>query len=132
MPRKRDPIEAELGSRLKQSRMLAGMSQTMLAEKLGVSFQQIQKYEMGANRISASRLYRISRLLGLPLAYFFEGNDKPGPAAPTSRSSAKSHDRPAGDVARRETLELVRAYQGITDEKSRLAVRKLVRTLAHG
>ena len=132
MPRKRDPIESELGSRLKQSRTLAGMSQTALGEKLGVSFQQIQKYEMGANRISASRLYRISRLLGLPLNYFFEGGDKPMAETPKLRSSATSHDGLNGEVARRETLELVRAYQGIADEKSRLAVRKLIRTLAHG
>lgn len=67
------PVDLHVGRRLKQIRTLRRMSQTDVAKKLGLSFQQIQKYEIGSNRIAASRLYELSNVLGVPTSYFFEG-----------------------------------------------------------
>lgn len=69
----RSPIDAFVGGRVKMRRGLMGMSQTELANQLGITFQQVQKYEKGANRIGASRLYQISEVLGVPVQFFFEG-----------------------------------------------------------
>src|ERR1700756_2733344 len=72
-PRRPNPIDIHVGSRVRFRRMLLGMSQEKLGEKLGLTFQQVQKYEKGINRIGASRLQQISRTLDVPPAYFFEG-----------------------------------------------------------
>ncbi len=93
------PIDVHVGSRVRLRRTLLGMSQTQLGEKLGITFQQIQKYERGVNRISASRLYRLSHILDVPVSFFFDDLDE--------GASARSR----GDILlKRETLEFVRAY----------------------
>ena len=126
------PVDVHVGARVRLRRTLLGMNQTKLGEELGLSFQQVQKYERGTNRISASRLYDMCRVLDVTVEYFFE--DMPLEAGASSlategRGEAKepvSHD-PAF-MAKRETLELVRAYYKIENAD----VRKLVYQLITG
>ncbi len=114
------PIDVHVGSRVRLRRTLLGMNQTQLGEKLGITYQQIQKYEYGANRISASRLHQLSRILDVPVSYFFDGLDK--------GANVWSPD----DIwLKRETLELVRAYYRIGDPATRAGLRKLVQTMAN-
>jgi transcriptional regulator with XRE-family HTH domain len=110
-------IDRRVGARLRERRLLLGMSQQQLARALGITFQQVQKYENGANRISASRLWDISRRLDVPIEWFFgeEGGARPGERALES------------DLAKRETLELVRNYFSIRDAEIRRALVALAR-----
>ncbi|MCB2106938.1 MAG: helix-turn-helix transcriptional regulator [Rhodobacteraceae bacterium] len=112
-----DPIDIHVGKRVKLRRTLLHISQEQLAGDIGVTFQQVQKYESGHNRISASRLYDISRVLNCPIAYFFEDiNDDTvgGRQMPTARDVEGMSEEAAGFEAdpmqRTESLELVRAY----------------------
>lgn len=137
-----DPVDIHVGRRLRQRRALLGLSQEKLGRAIGLTFQQIQKYERGANRIGASRLLQLSRALAVPIAYFFE--DAPGTALPRGRKAdgklkASPHAAPsraaASDLgrdpfAKRETLELVRAYYAISNPYVRKRVLDLVRALA--
>lgn len=119
-----DPVDVHVGMRLRQRRTLLGMSQEKLAKAFGVSFQQVQKYERGANRISASRLHLLTKILDVPVSYFFEGlptavQERPLPADP------EAPDR----MTSRETLELVRAYYRILDPGVRKRLVDLARAL---
>lgn len=119
-----DPVDVHVGMRLRQRRTLLGMSQEKLAKAFGVSFQQVQKYERGANRISASRLHLLTRILDVPVAYFFEGlpteiQERPMPVDPDAPDKMSS----------RETLELVRAYYKILDPGVRKRLVDLARAL---
>jgi transcriptional regulator with XRE-family HTH domain len=119
-----DPVDIHVGARLRQRRTLLGMSQEKLAAAFGVSFQQIQKYERGANRVSASRLHQLTRILNVPVGYFFEG------IVDLQHNGSTGH--PANDsemVASRETLELVRAYYRIEDPTIRRRLVDLLRSL---
>ena len=120
-----DPVDVHVGQRLRQRRTLLGMSQERLAQAFGVSFQQVQKYERGANRISASRLHLLTKILDVPVTYFFEG-------LPTVDADAE--DSSAGDdrMANRETLELVRAYYKIPNPNIRKRLVDLARSLGKG
>lgn len=124
-----DPVDISVGSRLRQRRTLLGMSQEKLGRAVGLTFQQIQKYERGANRIGASRLLQLSRVLAVPIAYFFE--DVP---AVKTRSSQQTLAVGAGldndPFSRRETMELVRAYYAIANPYVRKRVLDLVRALS--
>ena len=91
-------------------RTLLGMNQTQLGEALGVSFQQVQKYEKGANRISASRLYQTSQVLDVPVSYFFEDLPESGEAAQRRPTVPKAPLTQQNPMTRSETLKLVRAY----------------------
>ena len=131
-----DPIDIYVGARLKLRRNLIGMSQEQLGKATGLTFQQIQKYERGANRISASRLFRLSQTLGVTVAYFFE--DLPAPLG-TAVSGFGESGQAALDGApakedevlhRRETLELIRAYYRITDPKQRRKIYELIKSMA--
>ncbi len=116
-----EPVDVHVGIRVRLRRTLLGMSQTDIADALGLTFQQVQKYENGKNRIAASRLYQLSRILDVPVGYFFEGLE--------GMAAARSSD----DVmAKRETLELVRAYYRISDPKVRDALRQLTQAMAKG
>ncbi len=113
------------------------MSQTALGEVMGISFQQLQKYEKGGNRISASRLYGLSKLLDVDIGYFFDEMDQAikseSPAQLSLRKSKRSARKPPKSedpLHKRETLELVRAYYRITDSKIRGHIRKLIQSTA--
>ena len=113
------PVDVQVGRRARERRTLEGMSQTAVAEKLGLTFQQLQKYERGDNRISASRLYELAQLFDVPVSYFFEGIE--------GGKNASSRDEM---VTKRETLELVRAYYAISDPDVREKIRKLTQAAA--
>ncbi len=113
------PVDVHVGGRVRLRRTLLGMSQTHLAEALGLTFQQVQKYERGTNRISSSRLYHISLIFGVPVSDFFEGFE--------DKTSARSPD----DVMlKRETLELVKAYYRIRDPEVREALHAMMKATA--
>jgi transcriptional regulator with XRE-family HTH domain len=110
--------------------MMIGMSQEALGEKLGVTFQQIQKYEKGHNRIGAGRLYQVARTLGVPVGYFFE-NAGQAPQLEGVSMEAGAPD-PLSFVASQEGLELNLAFSQIADGATRRKIVDLVRTLASG
>ncbi len=129
---KPNPIDVHVGGRVRLRRTLLGMSQEKLGEALGLTFQQVQKYERGANRIGASRLFDLSRVLDVPVSFFFD--DMSGEveqlsprlmAGLTEEPEAFDHD----PMTKRETLELVRAYYRITDPQVRRRVLDLARVL---
>ncbi|MDB5578753.1 MAG: transcriptional regulator [Bradyrhizobium sp.] len=126
------PIDLHVGLRVRQRRALLGLSQTDLGKTVGLSFQQVQKYERGANRVSASRLFEFAAVLGVPVSHFFDGmtsetaSGKRNPA----RANAKVSADEAGHSTKRETLELVRAYYKITDASQRKSLTGLVTALA--
>ena len=122
-----NPIDVHVGQRLRQRRVLVGLSQERLARMVGITFQQVQKYERGANRIVASRLYQLAKVLDVPVSYFFEdlGSDA---AAATAEGATEAASPDV--MAERETLELVRAYYGIQDERVRRRAFDLLRTLS--
>lgn len=129
------PIDVHVGSRIRLRRTLLGMSQERLGESLGLTFQQVQKYERGVNRVGASRLFDLSRVLDVPISFFFD--DMPDSLAATfggmparRQTSAEAQD-PFGDdtLTRRETLELVRAYYRISDPSLRKRVFDLIKSM---
>jgi len=130
------PIDVHVGSRIRLRRTLLGMSQERLGEALGLTFQQVQKYERGVNRVGASRLFDLSRVLDVPISFFFD--DMPESLASTygghlSRRTAgfsEMQDSFTDDALnRRETLELVRAYYRITDPAVRKRVFELIKSM---
>jgi len=132
-PRSR-PVDAHIGRRLRLRRTLMGFSQEKLADAVGLTFQQIQKYEKGANRIGASRLYQFSKILEVPPSYFFESMppeliENPGDML---ISVAVEPNAPRDPLTKRETLELVRAYYRITDPGVRKRLFDLVKSLSDG
>jgi transcriptional regulator with XRE-family HTH domain len=127
------PIDVHVGSRVRLRRTLLGMSQEKLGEALGLTFQQVQKYERGVNRIGASRLFDLSRVLDVPIGFFFD--DMPpemgGHQGRRFGGFQETQDGFEDDTLhRRETLELVRAYYRITDPSVRKRVFDLIKTLS--
>ncbi len=127
------PVDVHVGARLRVRRTLLGMTQTTLGDQLGVSFQQMQKYEKGTNRISSSRLYDLARVLDVPIEFFF---DDMHTAVKASSPATIRHGRvkePPGYVPnpmhKRETLELVRAYYKIEDANVRNRLRELTKAI---
>ncbi len=131
--RRISPIDVHVGARLRQRRTLLGMNQTKLGDATGVSFQQMQKYENGANRISASRLFDLSRVLDVPLEYFFD--DMPlefAASSPATEKRGKAKKLPSYEpdpMHKRETLELVRAYYKIGEPQIRKRLYELTKAL---
>ncbi len=126
------PVDVHVGARLRQRRMLLGMSQTTLGDAIGLTFQQAQKYERGTNRISASRLFALSRVLDVPIEYFFDDMPIAVAANSPAQSGGKAKKPPSykpDPMAKRETLELVRAYYKITDPEIRKRVYEMTKTL---
>ncbi|MEM7046627.1 MAG: helix-turn-helix transcriptional regulator [Pseudomonadota bacterium] len=113
------PADVYVGARLRLGRTLLGMSQEALAQAIGVTFQQVQKYERGTNRISAGRLYRLSKILSTDVEYFFDGLDS---------NAINTQGKTA--YMRRETLELVRAYCMIKEPAMRRQIFDLTRELS--
>ncbi len=121
-PRGADPIDLHVGAQARARRILLGLSQEKLAEGLGITFQQVQKYERGSNRISASRLYNMAEILDVPITYFFEGVGARGgkPASKAKKSNKDNgHDYPEDVMRRKETLNLLRHYYSIPDSNLR-------------
>ncbi len=113
------PVDRQVGRRARERRTLAGMSQTAVAERLGLTFQQLQKYERGHNRISASKLYELANIFDVPVSYFYEGMEA-GKGAPSRDET----------LTKRETLELVRAYYSISDPAVRDRIRGVIQAVA--
>lgn len=128
-----NPIDVHVGSRVRLRRTLLGMSQERLGEALGLTFQQVQKYERGTNRIGASRLYDLSRVLDVPVSFFYEDmTDEVMSASPRHmvRATEDPPEIESSLLAQRETLELVRAYYRITAPDVRRQVQELAKALA--
>jgi transcriptional regulator with XRE-family HTH domain len=134
MAAKRHPVDVHVGGRLKQRRTLMGLSQEKLAAQVGLTFQQIQKYEKGANRITASRLYQFGRILDVPPSFFFD--DMPSELAGEEGAAATLAEVRNGAAVdtdpftKRETLELVRVYYQIRDAAVRKQIYELAKSVA--
>ena len=130
------PIDVHVGSRIRLRRTLLGMSQERLGEALGLTFQQVQKYERGVNRVGASRLFDLSRVLDVPISFFFDdmpeslANTYGGQATRRSTGFSEAQDSFSDDASnRRETLELGRAYYRITEPAVRKRVFELIKSM---
>jgi transcriptional regulator with XRE-family HTH domain len=124
-----NPTDKHVGSRVRMRRMMLSMSQQKLADGLGLTFQQVQKYERGANRIGASRLQQISHLLQVPIAFFFEG--APNASAPlSSNGSALSMAQIDEFVSDLDGLRLIRAFMRIDNAAVRRRIVMLVQEIA--
>jgi transcriptional regulator with XRE-family HTH domain len=130
---KPNPIDVHVGHRLRLRRTLLGLSQQKVGEALGLTFQQVQKYERGANRIGASRLWDLSGVLDCPISFFFDemnedsGADTQGRA--TASTGERGENRDEDPMNRRETLELVRAYYRINGDQVRKRIYELTKSL---
>lgn len=125
-----NPIDIHVGKRVRLRRTLLGMSQEKLGEAIGLTFQQIQKYERGTNRIGSSRLYQLAQVLDIPVSYFFD--DMPTDIAGRHAPGLAEGGPPSfeGDpMVKRETLELVRAYYRITEPNVRKRLFELVKAI---
>ena len=124
-----NPIDRHVGSRVRMRRMLIGMSQEKLGEALGLTFQQVQKYEKGTNRIGASRLHRIANVLGVPIEFFYEGASHG--TAPVSGFAEDPSSRYVSDfLSTGEGVQLVKAFLAIKDPKVRRKIVELMTALA--
>ncbi len=126
-----NPIDIHVGSRLRLRRNLLGISQTDLGKALGVTFQQVQKYEKRTNRISASRLFNLSRVLDVPISFFFEDLSPAAAGAGRKRRAKSFSEAPAAAIdfdvlSRRETIKLIRAYYRVTNPRVRKRVLDLL------
>lgn len=124
-----NPVDVYVGARVKLRRQLIGMSQEKLGEALALTFQQVQKYERGANRVSASKLHRIAEVLDVPISYFFdgyEGDTSLHDSLGEPPAAAFEHEQ----LSRKESIDLLKAYYEIEDPKLRRKVIDLIRTLA--
>ena len=119
-----NPVDVHVGSRIRTRRLLIGMNQETLARALGLTFQQVQKYEGGANRVSASRLSQIAEVLGVAIPYFFSDLD-PGEGGPAAGDSGLREL-----LLRPETIELVRSYYAIPDAQTRRQFLDMVKAVA--
>lgn len=121
------PVDLHVGARVRMRRILLGLTQGKLATAIGMTFQQIQKYERGANRISASRLFELARVLDVPVAFFFDAmDDNPAANHPATTPPAVELDH----LARPETLELIRAYYRVFNPTQRKLMFELLKTMA--
>lgn len=133
---RQSPIDAHVGARIRMRRTLLGMSQERLGEALGLTFQQVQKYERGTNRVGASRLFDLSRILDVPISYFFDdmpehvGGSRVAQSGGFGFAEAQEGFGGADEaLGRRETLELVRAYYRISDPSVRKRVFELIKSM---
>ena len=124
-----NPTDQYVGSRVRMRRLMLGMSQGKLGDALAITFQQVQKYEKGSNRIGASRLQHIAQILQVPVSFFFEG----GPATsgkPTGQQSAPSPSYVSTFLASADGLALVKAFMALKDAKLRRSLVLLVKEIA--
>jgi transcriptional regulator with XRE-family HTH domain len=131
------PVDVHVGMRVRQRRTLLGMSQEKLGAAVGLTFQQIQKYERGANRVGASRLFEFSKVLDVPVSYFFEempanallGRFGGGRGRRALSEPGSPFEEEKDPMIKRETLELVRAYYKITDGRVRKRLFETVKAI---
>ena len=126
-----DPVDIHVGARVRLRRTLLGMSQEKLGKALGLTFQQVQKYERGANRIGSSRLFQLSKILDVPVSFFF---DEMAPETTRKADGMAEGNKQVFEVdklSRRETLELVRAYYKITDPSVRKKIFEMVKAVGN-
>jgi transcriptional regulator with XRE-family HTH domain len=129
LPKKQaNPVDGQVGNRVRLRRMLVGMSQERLGELLGLTFQQVQKYEKGVNRIGAGRLYQVAQILGVPINYFYEGVIQQ--SAESIRNGDSSTPPVMEFLSSGEGLQLTLAFMRIRDSKVRKRVIDLVKSLA--
>jgi transcriptional regulator with XRE-family HTH domain len=122
-----EPVDVHVGKRVKMRRMMLNLSQSDLGKKSGITFQQIQKYENGINRVSASRLQEFSKCLGVPVSFFFEGLSSNG-AKPK-----KAAEDPAQQLlVTRDGIDLVKAFVSIDDKGMRRSIVAMVEEIANG
>jgi transcriptional regulator with XRE-family HTH domain len=121
-----NPVDKYVGSRVRMRRIMLGMSQEKLGEALGLTFQQVQKYEKGTNRVGASRLQQISEILQVPVSFLFDG----GPGGADGFSEGSSPAYVSDFLATSEGLALTRAFTRITDAKLRRSIVELVEQVA--
>lgn len=122
-------IDEYVGARLKQRRTLMGFSQERLADSVGITFQQIQKYENGANRVSAGRLYEFSKILQVPVNFFFDSinqGDTPLGLAENNQAGFESQE---DLIQKKETIDLIRTYYQIKNEDQRKDLLKMIKTM---
>jgi transcriptional regulator with XRE-family HTH domain len=134
--RRANPVDVHVGSRVRLRRMLLGMSQEKLGERLGLTFQQVQKYEKGVNRIGASRLYELAKVLGVSISFFYDEAPESMSAVGSAGTVPGFSEMPAESYAAeflssREGLELNKAFAKIADPKVRRTIVDLVRSLAN-
>lgn len=123
------PVDIHVGKRVRHRRWMVGMTQQQLAEKVGIKFQQIQKYETGMNRVSASRLWDIANALEVPISFFFEGVREKLPEVAQAEAAEEGAGVPGDILGDREALELVRSYYAIP-ESQRKRLFDLARVLS--
>ncbi|HEY7977292.1 MAG TPA: helix-turn-helix transcriptional regulator [Rhizomicrobium sp.] len=133
VPKKQaSPIDVQVGTRVRLRRMLIGMSQEKLGEMLGLTFQQVQKYEKGVNRIGAGRLFQVAHILGVPINYFYEGVSGVTDGAPGFADPGVSSPPVMEFLSSGEGLQLSLAFMKIKDPKVRKRVLDLVKSLSDG
>lgn len=124
------PVDVYVGKRLRLRRTLLGMSQEAVGSAIGVTFQQVQKYERGINRMGASRLFDFSRILSVPISYFFEGYSNVDGGAHAGGMAEQGEAFEHDVTLTRDVVELTRSFQGITDPQVRKRVVELVKSLS--
>jgi transcriptional regulator with XRE-family HTH domain len=127
---KRHRVDVHVGTRIHQRRALLGLNQSQLGKAVGVTFQQIQKYERGSDRVGSSRLYEIAKVLDVPVAYFFD--EIPSSSERSRKTLGKSSVRIQNDallMTKRETLELVRAYYKVRQSRVRKGLVEMMRII---
>jgi transcriptional regulator with XRE-family HTH domain len=129
--RKVQPLDTHVGRRIRMRRTLLGLSQENLAESVGVTFQQIQKYERGANRVSASRLHQLGEVLGVRVDYFYQEYNETGGNRPRGGLSDSAQQSATGDdrLYTRETLDLLKVYYSVKDHRKRKELLKIIRSM---
>lgn len=123
--KKPDLIDVEVGQRIRIQRLAAGLSQSELAERIGVTFQQVQKYEKGMNRVGAGRLTKIARVLNVPIGSFFDGRDE------IAQVELQGFDSPLAAMAQPYAYRLLRAYAAISDPDLRQTIVEFVERTAN-
>jgi|SRR5580692_1533523 transcriptional regulator with XRE-family HTH domain len=123
------PVDAHIGQKIRTRRILLGLTQTELAEAANISFQQVQKYEKGTNRVGASRLQQFSEALGVPPSYFFEGAPTVGKKQPTPQGGELSESAIVSFLGTREGAALVRAFMAIKQKPIRQTAIVFLETL---
>jgi len=124
-------IDTHVGKRLRLRRTMMGLSQESVAKAVGITFQQVQKYEKGANAMNAGRLYEFGQFMHVPVAYFFEGLDQSGAAGEAGfAEDAEKFDHTQKRVSDRESLEMMKAFKRIKEQIVRKRLADLVRAIA--